>query len=130
MPQPPPTREQRSRSAALRPGRVGISGQHHGFVARPQDGLGPDRDQPPSRISRLIQASSVTSRSPTGVASAAAPGATMKRCRPSGSCWNRMPRLHGSGSMVRSGIFSRRSSHGTVPPCTMTENATTTKMIS
>jgi len=37
---------------------------------------------------------------------------------------------HGSGSMVRSGIFSRRSSHGTVPPCTMTENATTTKMIS
>jgi hypothetical protein len=36
----------------------------------------------------------------------------------------------GSGSMVRSGIFSRGASAATPPPCTMTENATTTKIIS
>ena len=64
---------------------------------------------------RLIQASSGSGRSLMGGVGGGAPAVTMKRCRPSGSSWKRMPRLHGSGSMVRSGIFSRRASRGHRP---------------
>jgi hypothetical protein len=57
-------------------------------------------------------------------------GAARRHRRPLGSCRNRMPRLHGSGPTMRSGIPRHPASHGTVPPWTTTENATTTKMIS
>lgn len=79
---------------------------------------------------KLIQASSGSGRLPTPVLAAAAPEVMTKRCRSWGSSRKRMPRLYGSGSMVRSGMFSRRARPGIAPPCTMTENATTMKMIS
>ena len=84
----------------------------------------------PCRMMKMIQASSPHGRSSIDIPAAGAPRETRKRCRPSGSSRKRTPRLHGSGSMVRSGTFSRCASVGTKPPCTATEKATTTKMIS
>jgi hypothetical protein len=84
----------------------------------------------PSRTMAQTQATRPRASCPIRVPAAAEPSATRKLCRPSGSELNRTPRLHGSGSTVCIGTFSRAATNGTSPPCTTTENATTTKMTS
>ena len=114
------------------PAGIVAAGKHqHRLVATLQHGVkaltGTTR---PRRMTRLTQATPLPSSPPTRAPSAAEPAATANRCNPSGSCRSRTLRLHGSGPLVCSGTRNRRSSAGSVPPWTMTENATTTKMIS